>query len=109
MINDEFLTEVRRHSSRIAKNGDFDFEKSIFYSELYVGDCIRQLNNTFEQINKNLEKIANNTEKVHTTGYMRTELNKGEFYEPIKKELNLDTIICKQNKDSHVDKNIILD
>lgn len=64
-----------------------------------------ELNN----INKNLEKIANNTEKVHTTGYMRTELNKGEFYGPIKKELNLDTIICNQNKDSHVDKNIILD
>lgn len=61
------------------------------------------------EINKNLEKIANNTEKVHTTGYMRTELNKGEFYGPIKKELNLDTIICNQNKDLHVDKNVILD
>ena len=62
-----------------------------------------------EQINKNLEKIANNTEKVHTTGYMRTELNKGEYLDPYHVDINLDTIICNQNKDSHVDKNIILD
>ena len=71
--------------------------------------CLNEICNILSDINKNLEKIANNTEKVHTTGYMRTELNKGEFYGPPKKELNLDTIICNKNKDSYIDKNIILD
>ena len=85
--------------------------------------CLNIIARQLEQINKNLEKIANNTEKVHTTGYMRTELNKGEFIGLIKKEFEPSKIgapyyegyqvYCdtntKQNKDSYVDKNIILD
>jgi len=55
--------------------------------------CLNEICNILSDINKNLEKIANNTEKVSTTGYMRTELNKGEFYGPVKKELNFNTII----------------
>ena len=69
--------------------------------------CLCCISEQLEQINKNLEKIAKNTEKVYTTGYMRTELNKGEFINLSK--FDLDTIICNQNKDGHVDKNIVLD
>lgn len=90
----------------LINNPNVSFETKQLAGLNHVGlEIITQL----EQINKNLEKIANSTEKVHTTGYMRTELNKGEFISRVKKELNLDTIICNQNKDSHVDKNIILD
>lgn len=100
------LEKKRNKIEDRTSNGQYAFRVK---SMLYVGDCIRELTEQFKEINKNLEKIANNTEKVHTTGYMRTELNKGEFYGPPKKELNLDTIICNQNKDSYIDKNIILD
>ena len=66
-------------------------------------EIIKQL----EQINKNLEKIAN--KDILQVGDISRTINKGEFYGPIKKELNLDTIICNQNKDGYLDKNIILD
>lgn len=66
-------------------------------------EIIKQL----ENINKHLEKIAN--KDFIQIGDMSRTINNGEFYGPIKKELNLDTIICNKNKDSYVDKNIILD
>jgi len=71
--------------------------------------CLNEICDILSDINKNLEKIANNTEKVRTTGYIRTELNKGEYLDPYHVDINLDTITCNKNKDSHVDKNIILD
>lgn len=71
-------------------------------------ESVKQIAETLEKINKNLEKIANNTEKDNVKP-MQDLSHKGEFYGPIKKELNLDTIICNQNKDGYVDKNIVLD
>ena len=64
-----------------------------------------------EQINKNLEKIANNTEKDNGVSIPTIQAIGNFFAEETKKiqQPNLDTIICNQNKDSHVDKNIILD
>lgn len=70
-------------------------------------DFQRELLEHLNNINKNLEKIANK-EFIQVGDISRT-INKGEFYGPIKRELNLDTIICNQNKPSYVDKNIILD
>ena len=61
------------------------------------------------EINKNLEKIANNTEKVQVTQETPT-FHIGEHFDFKTNEYEgFETIICKQNKDSHVDKNIILD
>lgn len=77
-------------------------------SNIYIGDCIRELNIIFEQINKNLEKIAN--KDIIRIGDLKTTVNNVGNYlkkEDLKKQL--DTIICNQNKDSYVDKNIILD
>ena len=64
-----------------------------------------------EQINKNLEKIANNTEKDNGVSIPTIQAIGNFFAEETKKiqQPNLDTIICNQNKDSYVDKNIILD
>ena len=77
-------------------------------AKLYIGDCIRELTDELKQINKNLEKIANNTEKDNIKP-MQDIKNIGEFYGPIKRELDLNTITCNKNKDSYVDKNIISD
>ena len=63
-----------------------------------------------EQINKNLEKIANKDFNVNTNNYTIPNSNKNEFISPYDYRNNVwsDTNI-NQNKDSNVDKNIILD
>lgn len=73
--------------------------------------CLNEICKILEQINKNLEKIANNTEKDSGVSIPTIQAIGNFFAEETKKiqQPNLDTIICKQNKDSHVDKNIILD
>ena len=75
---------------------------------IYSLGCI---SDQLEQINKNLEKIANNTEKDNGVSIPTIQAIGNFFAEETKKiqQPNLDTIICNQNKDSHVDKNIILD
>lgn len=67
-------------------------------------EIIKQLIN----INKNLEKIANK-DFIQIEDLKTTVNNVGNYLEKedLKKQLN--TIICNQNKDSHVDKSIILD
>lgn len=74
-------------------------------------ESMKKIANTLEQINKNLEKIANNTEKDNGVSIPTIQAIGNFFAEETKKiqQPNLDTIICNQNKDSHVDKNIILD
>jgi len=112
MIDEEYLDEVRRHCSRTNKSGKFYFEKSIFYSNLYIGDCIRELTGELKNINKNLEKIANNTEKqvTTTTGYMHVQTPlKGEFYGPVKKDLDLGpTMIINGVPECNIGKDIVL-
>ena len=75
---------------------------------IYSLGCI---SDNLGEINKNLEKIANNTEK--DTGVSIPTINAiGNFFKEETrklKELDSDTILCKQNKESYVDKNIILD
>ena len=69
-----------------------------------IGDITEQL----KQINKNLEKIAD--KDFMQVGDLKTTVNNvGRFLDPRHVDINLDTIICNQNKDGHVDKNIILD
>ena len=69
-----------------------------------IKEIVEQLIN----INKNLEKIANNTEKDNIK-QMQDLFHKGEYLDPYHVDINLDTIICNQNKDGRVDKNIISD
>jgi len=78
------------------------------FNSFYDLDNKRSLESIAETlilINKNLEKIANKPEQPYIVNIPN---DKGAFYGPIQKELNLDTIICNKNKDGYVDKNIIL-
>ena len=83
--------------SRNKKKNELDF----------LSDLVYELSN----INKNLEKIAKNTEKDNGVSVPTIQAIGNFFAEETKKiqQPNLDTIICNQNKDSYVDKNIILD
>ena len=86
-----------------------NFDPVNYKTNIYIGDCIRELTEQFKNINKNLEKIANNTEKVQVTQETPT-FHIGETFNFKTKEYEgFETIICKQNKDGYVDKNIILD
>ena len=60
-----------------------------------------------EQINKNLEKIANKDFTISTNNYKTESI--GNYLDTNKIKEQMNTILCKQNKDSYVDKNIILD
>ena len=104
-INLNSYEEAKNMCQKFVDNEDFSENVRMMASLNFtlVSAC-EELNN----INKNLEKIAKNTEKPEIY-FQPVSQNKGEFYGPPKKELNFDTIICNQNKDSHVDKNIILD
>ena len=75
-----------------------NYDKENMKSNLYIGDCIRELTNELKNINKNLEKIAN----------LKTTVNNVGSFIP-NKEVNVKDIVYKLNKDSYVDKNIILD
>ena len=95
-------------------NEDFiiiDDENKNFNQKITLDATIYNIFKQLEQINKNLEKIANNTEKG--TGVSIPTINAiGNFFKEETrklKELDSDPIICNKNKDSHVDKNIILD
>jgi ribosomal protein S8E len=74
-------------------------------------ESMKKIANMLEQINKNLEKIANNTEKQDKVSIPTIQAIGNFFAEETKKtkEADINTIICNQNKDSYVDKNIILD
>ena len=102
------LEKKRNKIEDRTSNGQYAFRVK---SMLYVGDCIRELTEQFKEINKNLEKIANNTEKDNKVSIPTIQAIGNFFAEETKKiqQPNLDTIICNQNKDSYVDKNIILD
>lgn len=100
------LDKVRINSDKMFGNGNFNAQESLYWSNIYVGDAIREVTEELKNINKNLEKITNKPKYEMYTPFCTN--NKGEFYGPIEKELNLDTIICNKNKDSYVDKNIIL-
>ena len=71
-----------------------------------IGDAIVKIANQLEKINKNLEKIAN--KDFLQVGDLKTTVNNVGSFIP-NKEINVKDIVCKLNKDSHVDKNIILD
>ena len=87
-----------------------NYDKENMKSNLYIGDCIRELTNELKNINKNLEKIANKDFNVNTNNYTIPNSNKNEFISPYDYRNNVwcDTNI-NQNKDSYVDKNIISD
>lgn len=73
-------------------------------------ESMKKIADTLEHINKNLERIANNTEKDKVEIIPNVYFpNLGEYYGPVKKELDLGTITCNKNKDGYVDKNIISD
>ena len=58
------LDKVRKDSCKHSSiYGHFNSEESIYESNLYIGDCIRELTNELKKINKNLGKISENTEK----------------------------------------------
>jgi len=62
-------------------------------SNIYIGDCIRQLNITLENINKNLEKIANKDFNVNTNNYTTQVPN----FHDVKKLINDHAIIGSNN------------
>ena len=103
-INLNTYKEAKDMCKKFVDNEDFSENVRMIASLNFtlVSVC-EELNN----INKSLEKIAN--KDFMQVGEISRTINKGEFYGPIKKELNLDTIICNQNKDGYLDKNIFLD
>ena len=83
-----------------------NYDKENMKSNLYIGDCIRELTNELKNINKNLEKIAN--KDFLQVGDLKTTVNNVGSFIP-NKEVNVKDIVYKLNKDSYVDKNIISD
>ena len=107
-VNLNSYEEAKEMCQKFVDNEDFSENVRMIASLNFtlVSVC-EELNN----INKSLEKIANNTEKDNKVSIPTIQAIGNFFAEETKKiqQPNLDTIICNQNKDSHVDKNIILD
>lgn len=101
------LDNVRINSGKIFRNGEFNAQESLYWSNIYVGDAVREVTEQLKDINKNLEKIANKDININTNNYTTPSQIK-EFIHPYD---NKNKIWCDTNihKDSHVDKNIILD
>ena len=69
--------------------------------------CLNEIVVEIKKINKNLEKIANKDFTISTNNYKTESI--GNYLDTNKIKEQMNTILCKQNKDGRVDKNIILD
>lgn len=58
------LDKVRINSAKLYRNGDFNAEESLYWSNIYIGDSIRQLNDTMGKISDILEKIDEEKESI---------------------------------------------